>query len=284
MSEGTEQATGAAEGELPDTWDEATVKTTEPKPETAKDVAEKPEGDADEPEGEEGGGDDKGDDEGPRKKSRSERLRQKNERLVARIAELESGKAPAAVADESGIDAAVKARIGEPPKEADFADFFDYQAAKSAYEAVKSITKLEIKDSATRHKSMRAEQIRELADDYQEHLEVAAKALPDLKETIAKATVSVSPAVEIMILEAGEKAPLVAYYLAQNPRSVEKLNAMSQVEAAREIGRIEGRVSIPKNTATRAPAPVSPVKGGASPSRSVGKSMSDYERWRNSGD
>jgi hypothetical protein len=283
MSEGTEQATGAAESELPDTWEEANVKTTGAKPETTKDDADQPEGDADETEGAEGGDNDKGDEDGPRKKSRSERLRQKNERLIARIAELESGKAPVAVADESALDAAVKSRIGEPPNEADFPDFFDYQAAKSAYEAVKSITKLGLKDSATRQQSARVEQIRELADDYQDHLAVASKAIPDLKDTLAKATVTVSPAVEIMILEAGEKAPLVAYYLAQNPRSVEKLNAMSHIEAAREIGRIEGRVSLPKNNATRAPSPVSPVKGGASPSRSLGKSMGDYERWRNSG-
>lgn len=283
MSEDTKQAeAGAAESELPDTWDEAKPEGSDKQPKAAEADDAQPEGDADDAERAEADDDDKGDEDRPRKKSRSERLRLQNERLRARIEELESVTAPRAGKDDGAIDAALKARLGEPPKEADFADYFEYQAARTAYEAVKTVKRLEIEDAAKRDESSRTERLRELAEDYQDHLEAAAKAIPDLKDTLAKATWRPTPMVETLLLEAGEKAPLVVYHLAQNPKTAAALNAMSPVQAAREIGRIEGRVSVPKNTATRAPSPVQPVKGGASPSRGLGKSMSDYERWRNS--
>lgn len=253
-----------AEEELPDTWPEA---------ETEK--SEEAEADSDDEE--------KAEDDRPRKKSKSERLRQQNERLRAENAQLKSGSAPSAVQDETAIEAAVKARIGEPPKEADFPDWFDYQTAKTAYDLDKRQMTRQVKEGAQQAQTARSERMRDLVDDYRDNLTETAKALPDLMEVLTKSTYQPTPLIETLILEAGEKAPLVSYYLAKNPRAAAGLNAMSPLEAAREIGRIEGRVSAPKaKTATSATPPVSQVKGGASPSRGLGKSMSDYERWRNS--
>jgi hypothetical protein len=281
MSEDTKQAdAGAAESELPETWEEVKAEGAKEQPKATEAADAEPEGDADEDQ--EADGDDKGDDDRPRKKSRSERLRGQNERLKARIAELETGSAPSAGQDEAAIEGAVKARIGEPPKEADFSDWFEYQTQKTAYDLDKRQVTRQIQDGAKQAQQARGERIRELAEDYQDHLGTAAKAIPDLMETLDKSTWRPNSIVETLLLEAGEKAPLVVYHLAQNPRTAAALNAMSPIEAAREIGRIEGRVSVPKATATRAGPPLSSVKGSASPQRAIGRSMSDYERWRNS--
>jgi hypothetical protein len=251
-----------AEEELPDTW-----------PEAEPDKTGEAEGDDDE----------KGEDEKPRKRTRAERLRRQNERLHARIAELESGSVSKTVQDDSSIEAEVTARIGEPPKEADFADWFDYQTAKTAYDLDKRQVTRQIKEGAQQAKTANAERIRELAEDYQDNLGEVAKAVPDLMEVLGKSTYRPTPLIETLVLEAGEKAPLVAYFLAKNPRTAAALNTMSPLEAAREVGRIEGKVALPKpKTATSASPPPSAVRGSASPNRGLGKSMSDYERWRNS--
>lgn len=283
MSEDTKQAeTGVTESELPDTWDEAAKPAgdavkEQPKAEDAD--TEKPEGDADQADEAEG---DEGEDEKPKKPSRSERLRRQNERLKAEIEALRSGSAVKAVEDKGAIEAVVAERVGPEPKEADYADWFAYERAMNAYEADKRLVTRQVKEQSEAAKGAHIERLRDLADDYQDNLKALEKALPDLRDVLTKATFTPNPTVELLILEAGEKAPLVAYHLAQNPKTAAALNAMSPVQAAREIGRIEGRVAIPKNTATRAPSPVQPVKGSASPSRGLGKSMSDYERWRNS--
>ncbi len=286
MSEDTKQAdTGVAESELPDTWDEAAKPAGDAVKDAAKaeptDTEEPDEGDAeqaDEAEGDEG----EGESDKPKKPSRSERLRRQNERLKAEIEALRSGSAVKAVEDKGALDAVVAERVGPEPKEADYADWFAYERAMTAYEADKRIVARQVKEQAEAAKGAQMERIRDLADDYQDNLKALEKTLPDLREVLGKATFAPTPTVELLILEAGDKAPLVAYHLAQNPKTAAALNAMSPVEAAREIGRIEGRVSIPTNKATRAPSPVSPVKGSASPTRGLGKSMSDYERWRNS--
>ncbi len=287
MSEETKQAdTGVAESELPDTWDEAAkpkADVAKEQPETSDDDADKPEGEADETaEAEED--ESEGEDDRPKKPSRSERLRRQNERLRAENEALKSGSAVKAVEDKGALEAVIAQKVGPEPQEADYADWFAFERAMNAYEADKRTVTRQVKEQAETAKAAQVERMRDLADDYQDHLKAAAKELPDLMNVLKKATFVPTPIVEMLILEAGEKAPLVAYHLAQNPKAAASINAMSPVEAAREIGRIEGRVSIPKNKATRAPSPVTPVKGGASPSRGIGKSMSDYERWRNSGD
>lgn len=251
-----------AEEELADTWPEA-------EPENAGAA--------------EGDDEDRGEGDRPRKKSKSERLRQQNERLRAELAQLRSGSVPSTVQDGAGIEAAVRARIGEAPREADFPDWFDYQTAKTAYDLDRRQVTRQIRDGAQQAQDASSARIRDLADDYQDNMAALTRDVPDLVEVLGKASYQPTPLIETLILEAGEKAPLVAYFLAKNPRTAAGLNAMSPLEAAREIGRIEGKVSAPKpKTITSASPPISPLKGGASPTRSLGKSMSDYERWRNS--
>lgn len=250
----------------------------------ATNEAEAPEDDADKPEGEadDSEGDDEGQDDKPRKKSRSERLRAQVERLKIENESLRSGSAASAVQDQAGIDALVAKEVGDPPKESDYPnDWFAYERAMTAYEADKRQVARQVKQRVEQSHQAEQARIQELVEDFVDHCEAVAKTLPDFKKVVSNPEYRTTDLVKRLILDAGDKAPLVSYHLAQNPKLCARVNAMSPVEAAREIGRIEGRVSLPKNTATRAPSPVNPVKGGASPSRALGKSMSDYEKWRN---
>lgn len=287
MSEENKQAeTGVTESELPDTWDEAAKPAgdavkDEPKAEDAD--TEEPDGDAEEADEAEGDEGEAEPDDKPKKPSRSERLRRQNERLKAEIEALKSGSAIRAVEGEGNIDALVTERLGPEPKEEDFnGDWLKYDRAVAAYEAAKLTMKVQIKDQQRQQEKIQSSILQDKIDDYVERCEEVSKTLTDFKKVVTSPDFVTSDLVKTLILDAGEKAPLVAYHLAQNPKLTARINALPPVEAAREIGRIEGRVSLPTNKATRAPAPVNPVKGSASPTRGLGKSMSDYERWRNS--
>lgn len=263
MSEGNEQdITEAADSERSEDLKDVAAPAVEA--DANEDEAEKPEGDADEAEGAD---DDKGDDDKPRKRSRSERLRRQNERLQAENAQLRSGSANIAVQDEAAIAQIVAAKAGEPPKEADYPDWFAYERAMTAYEADKRAVTRSVKEQAEQAQQAQSARVHELLEDYQERCEDTAKAIPDFFEVVQDPAFKTTELVKRLILDAGEKAPLVAYHLAKNPKLAASINAMPPIEAAREMGRIEGRVSAPKpKTATSATAPISAPRGSAAPS------------------
>lgn len=265
MSEGTEQA--VSEAAASESSEDLKNKTPAVEAEAPEGDTEKPEGDADEPDEAEADSD-KDDDDRPRKPSRSDRLRRQVDRLRAENEALKSVSAPVAVSDEAGIEAAVRQKIGEPPKESDFKDdWFAFEAAKQAYEVDRRLTSREVKAESERAARAFQQRINDLAEDYQDNLEKAAKAIPDLRAVLEKSNYKATPIITELVLTAGEKAPLIAYHIAQNPKLAARLNTLSPVEAAREIGRIEGRVSAPKpKTATSASSPLSPLKGSAAPS------------------
>ncbi|MBD3844260.1 hypothetical protein IED13_01020 [Bosea sp. SSUT16] len=248
-------------------------------PEAAEDQsAETEQVEGEETEGAEDEGGDK-DDEGerPRKKSRSERLRSQLERLRAENAALRSGSAASAVADGEGIDAEVVKRIGKPPKEEDFAgDYFAYDAARQAYEVDKRLTTRQVSEAIQQRQEGERTRVAELIEDYQDHCAEAAKAMPDFFKVVQDPGFVTSDLVKRFILDAGDKGPLVAYHLAKNPRLTARINALGPIDAAREMGRIEGMVSPPKaRTATSAKPPVQTPKGSAAPRNA----SSDLDAW-----
>ena len=77
-----------------------------------------------------------------------------------------------------------------------------------------------------------------------------------------------------------EKASDILYYLGKNPSVVAKLAAMSPLNQAREIGRLEEKFESKKLTA--APAPVTPLKGngGRVTSDKPPTDPAEYRKWR----
>ena len=80
----------------------------------------------------------------------------------------------------------------------------------------------------------------------------------------------------------------VAYYLAKNPDEAERINSLSPIAAAREIGRIESYVEYEKTQAkaktpvSRAPTPIKPVRTSGSASKSLeDMTMAEYVAFRN---
>jgi hypothetical protein len=79
-----------------------------------------------------------------------------------------------------------------------------------------------------------------------------------------------------------ERGPEVAYHLGKNPAEAARIARLSPVAQAKELGRLEERLSAPKPLPKQPPTPVQPVNGiAAGGSKDPGKmSMSEYAAWR----
>lgn len=79
-----------------------------------------------------------------------------------------------------------------------------------------------------------------------------------------------------------DRGPEVAYHLGKNPAEAARIARLSPVAQAKELGRLEERLSAPKPLPKQPPAPVQPVNGiAAGGSKDPGSmSMSEYAAWR----
>lgn len=229
----------------------------------AEETAENPAGD--EPKPEEPNPDDEPDEEPkPKKPSGSERLKRRIQALEAQLAQ--RAPAPGAGGAED-IARAVEAEIGAPPKEEDFkGDYLAYERALTAYEVRKALKGDEVRARGAQSQTLAQERMAERVEALHEAQDEARKAIPDFDKVVsATESVAVAPHVAEEILDS-DKAALLQYHFAKNPKALDALNRASPREVAREIGRLEARLSLPKpQTATKAPAPIAPLKGAAAP-------------------
>lgn len=197
-----------------------------------------------------------------RKKSGVQRLK---DRLAATQAELVSLRSRAT--DSAPSQADIEKLIGKPPKEEDFkGEFLAFERAQTVYEMRKANAEDRLRDQTTQAKAASERAKAEAVEAHNERLEEFRGKVKDFDATMkAAANLKASPIVEELILDSDKSAHIV-YHLAKNPDRLAKLNGMSEREAAREIGRIEARLSLPNpKTQTKAPPPKAPPKGGASP-------------------
>lgn len=260
-----------------DAGDEATAETPkgeEPKDEKAEDAES---GNAD------GDGEDEGKDgdepteekPGKKKPSGSQRLRAQVDALKAQLAALTQGKPLASAGDNAGLMAAVEQEIGAPPKQEDYANFLDFEHAKQAYETEKRVVAREMRNRAQHaaNAAAIAEQNRkaELVEAHAERLDGLEKALPGsltkVEEAIKSGKLQAAAHVNELVLDS-DKSGLLALHFAENPDALAALNRLHPVHVAKEIGKLEARLSLPKpKTTTKAPPPPKAVpKGSAAPS------------------
>lgn len=226
-------------------------------------------------------------------KSEAQKRRERRKAQIARLRE-EAAEAKRREADQAerlrrAREAASK---NTPPKESDFQDYNEYLVAMGAYHAARSMddrSAREIEEAAQTEKA-RADELSkqekaELAQSWAEQVSDAKTRYADFAEVAF--TAPISDAVAEMVA-ASDMGADIAYHLGKNPdvaQSLTKLAATSPVEAARELGRLEGRISMPKpRTQSSAPDPITPVKPKAAASIDPDKmSMAEYRKARAEG-
>lgn len=254
-----------AEGEAAATEETivSTVEGTTPEDET------EPEGEPVEPSDDD---DEQEDDGKPRKQSRTKRLQAKVRELSIQLENEQRRNGASAQQDLT------------PPSEADFnGDYAAFERAQRQYDVKMVLRQERAADDQRAIDAKNRELSTERASLYRERAAEAKAAIPDFDKVLE--TVRTAPVRDDIadFIQESEKGPHLAYHLAKNPDQLRDLNSIPPAQAMRELARIEARLSIPASKKqTTAPPPVRPVSGGARPSPTPGKTMSDYERWRNS--
>jgi len=187
----------------------------------------------------------------------------------------------------------VAAAAGEAPMEAEFTDPLEYAAAKGAFLARQMAARTDaemLSQDATaaeqRARQLDGERIAEKARAFAEQREEARSRYADLDAamSVAQRADVVSPQLAEMVLESESPVDL-AYHLGKNPALARQISQMPPVMAARELGRLEARLTLPQpKTQSTAPAPISPVKATGTATRDPARmSANEYRAWREAG-
>lgn len=214
-----------------------------------------------------------------RRKAELERLRQSEAEANAKLQEYEQRRAK--------IEQAAKAN--QPPKESEFADYNDYLMAAGAYHAAKNWDERQIRET---DEQINAHKQQLTAVQQQQRAEVAQNWAAQVAEAKAKYadfeqvafTAPISDDVAEMIAGSDQGAD-VAYYLGTNRQEAERISRLPPMEKARALGAIEARLSVaPPVTQTKAPAPITPIKGKATAAKDPSKmTMDEYMAARKAG-
>jgi hypothetical protein len=181
----------------------------------------------------------------------------------------------------------------KPPSESDFDDHFEYVAAKAVYNSRQFDAERDTEAAAQEAEQARrqADAIRDreealLRENWQAQRAEATERYADFDAVVGQPGLFPMGAALPALIQSSEMAADLAYHIASNRALHDALVSMTPVEVAREIGRLEARLSVPQpRKTTSAPDPISPVRGGSSsPVKDPMKLTADeYNAWRAAG-
>jgi hypothetical protein len=188
-----------------------------------------------------------------------------------------------------------KAAEGRPdkPKLENFDSYDKWQDAQDEYLEKLAEWKVDQREQV-RNEQARQQQAQQqqaaIAKTWTERLEATRARIPDFDDVvqgaIADHNVQISRAMSEAITES-EQGPDVVYYLAKHPDEARRISALSPLAAAREIGKIELKVTPeaePDKTAevkvSKAPPPVKPVGSKASTGKTLDDAGDDYQAYK----
>lgn len=152
------------------------------------------------------------------------------------------------------------------PKEEDFnGDWGKYIAATAAYEAARAVRGSLAEDRKVSQQTHAERLNQEVLADFNERADAfksKAKDFDDVVEGFVAKGGKFSDAVRELVMES-DVGPQLTYHLAKNPVLANKISSLAPLQAAKEIARLEDTLSNTSVKPTRAPAPLTPVKGGA---------------------
>jgi hypothetical protein len=114
-----------------------------------------------------------------------------------------------------------------------------------------------------------AKQQSQVLESYQEREEVARDKYDDFEQVAYNPKLPITN-VMAETIQSSDIGPELAYYLGSNPKDAERISRMTPLAQAKEIGKIEAKLSSdpPVKRTTSAPAPISPVTARSSGSPS----------------
>lgn len=213
---------------------------------------------------------------------RAQEAEAKAAELEARLRELEAKANPQPIAQTANVD--------DKPRAEQFNDAYEYAEALAEWSAEKALRDREIAEAQRKADEER----NKVLESWNEKVAKAKSSMPDFDDVVASSTVVVSDAIRDAIVES-EVGAQILYHLASDDDYAESLAKMPAIKALKEIGRLEAKYEAkqeerPKTeartvTQSKAPAPISPLKGGKSAGADVlvdtnGEFYGSYAQWK----
>lgn len=175
-----------------------------------------------------------------------------------------------------------------PPAEPTLDQFPDnyeaYEKAKDRH--LVDLAKYELRQETKHHEeeSKKHQTQSQVEENWNKNLKDAQVKYPDFMDAIANPEFRQSDTVA-MAIKSSDMGGDLAYFLANNIEETNRLNAMTPMQAAREIGRIEAKIlNTPKPTPppviSQAPEPISTIAAAASAATKELKDLSTEEYMR----
>ncbi|AEI70876.1 scaffold protein [EBPR podovirus 1] len=147
-----------------------------------------------------------------------------------------------------------------------FGSYDEYVEALADWKADQRVAESFKRRDAERSQAAEARAAEAKAQAWAERQSEFREATPDYDAVVGKSAVQIAPHVVDTLLDS-ESGPELAYHLAKRPETVKRINALSPLSAARELGRIEATLSNPAapqfKPASKAPAPITPARSSA---------------------
>ena len=213
---------------------------------------------------------------------RAQEAEARAEQLEARLREVEAKASPQTIAQT--------ANVNDKPQANQFNDAFEYAEALAEWSAEKA---LRDRDVAEQQRKVEEER-NKVYKSWTEKVDKAKKEMPDFNDVVSTSSVLISDAIKDAILES-DVGPQIIYQLASDDEYAESITNMPATKALKEIYRLEAKFEAelleqPKKEAkpvsqSKAPAPISPLKGGKSAGADVlvdtnGEFYGSYAQWK----
>ena len=201
--------------------------------------------------------------------------RTKREGLEARLAALESVKAPTQAPESN-----------QKPTPDNYKDAFEYAEALADWSAEQALVR---REQEVKQKEVEAKR-EKVISTWQQKLEATKAELPDYEDMVASSTVTVNDTVRDAILES-EVGPRILYELASDDEIAEKLSTMTTSSALKLIGKLEAQFEKAEAPAkaerksvaakSNAPEPIRPLRstGGVADVAMDGEKLS-FQQWK----
>jgi hypothetical protein len=170
----------------------------------------------------------------------------------------------------------------EMPKEADFnGDYFAFTEAKTAYSAAKAAREAAESVFKSREDAVAAqrdaEHQRRITADHLERVDAAKEVISDFDAVMeGMKGVNVTDSL-IGLIKASENSAVISYKLANDPELLKRIDRMTPLQQAKEIGRLEVTEKLPeRKTVTKADPPLTKTNGRAPAAKSQEQQLSSW--------
>lgn len=147
------------------------------------------------------------------------------------------------------------------PEASKFESYEAYLEALTDWKAEQKFAEREKKTKEDSSKRDRVERLQQAASTFEERAEKFREKVEDFDDVVYDESLPVTQAMSEAILDS-DIGPELLYHLGQNPKEAARIARLSPFAAAREIGKLEVKLSTPApKKPSNAPDPITPVGG-----------------------